>query len=183
MPPPRFVLTGGPGAGKTSVLNLLAERGFACVPESARAIIQRRRAAGSSARPAPLEFAQEILRLDIEAHRSAPDDGRPVFFDRSVIETLAMLDAQAPIKDAEMRRYLTTYPYASSVFLFPAWREIYTRDAERDQDFEDAVRVYGEVRSWYQRWGFALVEVPRGSVEARADFIVAHIEAVLAAPG
>ncbi|WP_435102063.1 AAA family ATPase [Arhodomonas sp. AD133] len=38
----RFVITGGPGAGKTTVLATLEERGYHCVPESAREMIRCR---------------------------------------------------------------------------------------------------------------------------------------------
>ncbi len=39
-----FILTGGPGSGKTTTLNELAHRGFLTVPEVARAIIQKQNA-------------------------------------------------------------------------------------------------------------------------------------------
>ena len=35
-----FIITGGPGAGKTTVLTELQRLGFTCVPEVARQIIQ-----------------------------------------------------------------------------------------------------------------------------------------------
>jgi predicted ATPase len=38
--PKLYVLTGGPGSGKTTLLTELAQRGFRCVPEVARLIIQ-----------------------------------------------------------------------------------------------------------------------------------------------
>lgn len=37
-----FVITGGPSGGKTSVLNAQAEKGFACVRESATQMIKER---------------------------------------------------------------------------------------------------------------------------------------------
>ena len=36
-----FVVTGGPGAGKTTLIEELARRGFLPVPESGRAIIRK----------------------------------------------------------------------------------------------------------------------------------------------
>ena len=38
----RVIVTGGPSAGKTTLLTALAERGYTCVHDSARAIIQDR---------------------------------------------------------------------------------------------------------------------------------------------
>jgi hypothetical protein len=47
--PNLFVVSGGPGAGKTTVLHELASRGFPFAPEIARQIIQRKGAVRRSA--------------------------------------------------------------------------------------------------------------------------------------
>ncbi|WP_414897005.1 AAA family ATPase [Rhodovulum sp. YEN HP10] len=44
-----FVLTGGPGAGKTSLITELACRGFHTIPESGRAVIREEMASGGDA--------------------------------------------------------------------------------------------------------------------------------------
>jgi|TARA_B100001059_G_scaffold133292_2_gene133489 predicted ATPase len=56
----RFVLSGGPGGGKSALLAALAERGYPVVPESARAIIRSRLQSGLAPRPEPAAFAQAI---------------------------------------------------------------------------------------------------------------------------
>lgn len=61
----RGLFTGGPGAGKTTVLTLLRARGFFCVEEVARKIIQTRIQQGLSPRPAVAEFAAEIFAADV----------------------------------------------------------------------------------------------------------------------
>ncbi|MBT13409.1 MAG: hypothetical protein CMI02_15405 [Oceanospirillaceae bacterium] len=42
----RFVVTGGPGGGKSTLLDALAERGYRIAPEAARRLIKERLAAG-----------------------------------------------------------------------------------------------------------------------------------------
>ena len=44
-----FIFTGGPGSGKTSVLNELNKRGYFIVPEVAREIIKAQRAISGDA--------------------------------------------------------------------------------------------------------------------------------------
>src|SRR5262250_1892615 len=90
----RFVITGGPGAGKTTILNALAERGYRYAAESARAIIRERLASGVSPRPPLEQFGHEILQRDIARYRETRVTDHPVFFDRGIVDVLRMLDRQ-----------------------------------------------------------------------------------------
>ena len=46
-----YILSGGPGSGKTALINALAKQGLPCMPEAGRAIIQDQMAIGGSALP------------------------------------------------------------------------------------------------------------------------------------
>lgn len=175
----RFVMTGGPGVGKTSVLDALAVRDFHYVPDSARAIIKQRKEAGLSPRPALEQFGREMLQADMARYRETPVHHAPVFFDRGVCDALGFLFFHGAISEAEVAAQVKKFPYNKVVFLLPPWEEIYTVDTERDQSFPEAVAVYESVREWYARWGYQLVEVPRGNVEERVDFILHTIQAAL----
>jgi predicted ATPase len=39
------------------------------------------------------------------------------------------------------------------------WREIYRPDSERDQTYDEAVRVCQSVRKWYVQCGYNLIDV------------------------
>jgi predicted ATPase len=89
---PRIIITGGPGAGKTSLLVALKDRGYSIVGDTARTIIQNRRRLGLSPRPSAAEFVQQTLRVDIENFvRHAATPGH-VFYERGVLDSLCMLD-------------------------------------------------------------------------------------------
>jgi len=64
-----FVITGGPGGGKTAVLHALAEKGFACVRETARQMIKDRLEKGLPPRPEPSVFARELFQVDFDQFR------------------------------------------------------------------------------------------------------------------
>jgi predicted ATPase len=170
------IVTGGPGSGKTALLTALAGRGYACVPDSARALIQDRVRRGSSARPAPAEFATAILRLDVEQYRRAPTDGPVVFFDRAIPDALCMLHDAGLLSLAEAGQRVLDFPYFREVFVAPPWDEIYTTDHERDQQFEDAVRVHRRASDWYAALGFAVIELPRMPINRRCDFVLTRLE-------
>ena len=171
----RFVVTGGPGGGKTTVLNALRDRGYQTVPEAARRIIKDRVAAGLSPRPDPVSFGQEILSSDIEKYQNATACDHAVFFDRGVLDALYMLNSAGALTGKDVERYIQRFPYNEVVFLLPPWREIYVSDSERDQSFEESVEVYEGMKAWYAKWGYETVEVPRDNVNKRVSFILSHI--------
>jgi len=171
---PRFVLTGGPGVGKTAVIEVLRTWGSNCFDDTARAIIRERRADGLPPRPAPDVFALEILRREIAAWDAAPLDEGPVFHERGVVDALAMAQVASALATTEIVDIRARHPYGTPVFLFPPWREIFVQDRERDQDFEHVEAVHVGVRRYYEQVGYRIVEVPRGPVEARATFVMQH---------
>ena len=175
----RFVVTGGPGGGKTTILTALAERGYNFAPESARRIIKNRLTAGLSPRPEPIPFAHEILSADIEKYRKIDASDCPTFFDRSVLDALFMLDAENALTLAQAERYIQNFPYNRTVFLLSPWKEIYTTDSERDQTFEQAVEVCEGMERWYQQWGYEMLEVPHSNVEKRVLFILEAVDNAL----
>lgn len=173
----RIVLTGGPGAGKTSLLLGLHARGYAIVHESARAVIRERRASGLSPRSRPSEFASEVLRRDIECFEGHNADSALSFYDRSVLDALWMLEQVTPFEPRALQELLSRYPYHRTVFILPPWDVIYAQDAERDQTFAEAVRVHGMLDAWYRRCGYELIEVPKVSVAERCDYVLQTLAA------
>ena len=166
----RFVFAGGPGAGKTTVLDALQQRGYTCIADTARRIIRTRLAAGLSPRPAPAEFAQAILDVEVENFELSSSEG-PMLFDRGIVDVLPALAREKVITASQVDEYLDHYPYNSTVFMFPPWEAIYTTDSERDQTFEEAASVYQSSSNWYARCGYDLLEVPPSSIAERVLFV------------
>jgi predicted ATPase len=176
---PCIALTGGPGAGKTTLLAELASMGYATVEESARAIIAERLAAGLTPRPSPLEFANQILSRDIGKYVAQRQTSDWVFFDRGLIDALAMVHEASPMSGEEVNSILARYPFHGSAFILPPWEVIYATDAERDQTYAEAISVYEKLLRWYRRCGYEVHEVPRLPVTERA----AHVIGMMAASG
>jgi len=173
---PHVVLTGGPGAGKTTVLSDLAAMGYSTIEDSARTVIAERLARGESRGPDLAAFAREILRRDIDKYPAQPQSSKWIFFDRGLIDALGLLQEVAPLPAHELQTILATYPFHPSVFVFPPWEAIYVNDLERDQSFADALVVYDKVVQWYRSCGYILHEVPRLSVRQRTQYILGVLE-------
>jgi predicted ATPase len=169
---PAVILAGPPGSGKTTLLLELARQGFATIGDSAREVIAERLSRGEPPRPDPLMFALELLRRDEEKYNYSPKDAGLVFFDRSVMESLAMVNEVASMKDSELREKVALYRFHPTVFLLPPWAAIYQTDAERDHTFAHAEYVYSCLITWYRWCGFTLSQVPCVNVVQRADYVL-----------
>jgi predicted ATPase len=95
-----------------------------------------------------------------------------VFFERGVVDAFGMLNEIGVLPHSELQAFLLAYPYHRQVFLFPPWEAIYANDAERDQTFVEAARVYRGASEWYQRCGHEVVDVPRLGVAERCTYIL-----------
>ena len=168
----RFVITGGPGAGKTTVLRALAERGYMYAAESARVIIRERLASGLRPRPPLAQFGHEILQRDIARYRETRVTDHPVFFDRGIVDALGILDQQQAMSPGEVEEYVRSFPYNKMVLLMPPWEAIYRTDPERDQTFAESVQVCEGLRTWYTRWGYETIDVPCMAIDQRVNFIL-----------
>ena len=115
-----IAFTGGPGFGKSTMLSALDEaRGYKCVPESARAIIQERVSSGLIKSPPAPEFAEEILARDQAQYRRIQETQGPVFFDRSVIDALGMRDELGPSSTVRLALMLREFRFHRTAFVFP----------------------------------------------------------------
>jgi predicted ATPase len=173
------IITGGPGSGKTSVLEALSERGYHCVGEVGRKIIQEQLMIGGNA----LHWGDRKLFLELMLTRSMGDYDRVgdseehVFFDRGVPELVGYGPLVGFPTPAHVRKAAELYRYGRTVFVMPPWREIYQNDAERKQDFAEAIASYDLAVSTYRKFGYEPIDVPKASVAERVRFILERLEA------
>ena len=168
------VLTGGPGSGKTTLVDRLAALGYATTAEAGRAILRERAAAdaGAAEEADPVAFLEAILRRELGSYRAARLAPGPVFCDRGVPDVAgayAQLGLPVPTHVAAA---VAACRYAPTVFLAPPWPEIYVHDAERRHSWEAAVRTYEVMVEAYTVAGYDLVELPRVGVEERVAFVL-----------
>jgi predicted ATPase len=114
---------------------------------------------------------------DVLKYEEAVRESGYVFFDRGVPDALGMLEEVAPLSSDELATYTSRYSYGRCAFLFPAWEAIFENDAERDQSFEDALRVQAGLTAWYGRCGYELIEMPLLPIEGRCSFVLDSIRA------
>jgi predicted ATPase len=164
------ILTGAFGVGKTTILDTIGG-GIRCVGEPARAVIAEHRAInGDDHDPPPPLFTELLLRRSIENHEAAQAWDGPVLFDRGVPDCIAYA-AHRRLDIAPATAASQTYRYNSDVLLLEPWEEIYTTDDLRTLSFEQTLPFHAAIIDAYERSGYTLVPVPRGTVGERTAFV------------
>ena len=167
-----FIITGGPGSGKSTVIDALAKRGISTMPEGGRAIIQDQVAIGGNALPWSdrRAFAELMLSWEMRSYRMAIALKGRVIFDRGVPDVLGYLRLSGLSIPAYVERAAQVFRYNRRVFIAPPWRDIFQIDAERKQSFKEAQATYEAMIESYSDLGYELIQLPLISVEERVNF-------------
>jgi len=169
-----LILTGGPGSGKSTLIDALQQAGFSRSIEAGRGIIQDQVSIGGPAVPwnDRALFAELMLCWEMRSYRMAEQQMGPVFFDRGVPDVVGYLRLSNLSVPAYFETAAKTFRYNRSVFIAPAWREIFQQDRERKQDFDEAVRTCEVLAETYKGLGYELIELPRVPVAERVRFVL-----------
>lgn len=172
--PNMVVITGGPGAGKTTTLQELERRGFRYATEIARQIIQEQVEQGGSALPwdDTARYTELMLERSIESFLDHASSNDLVFADRGIPDTLCYARLISLPDTAKIESACEQYRYWRQVFIAPPWREIYETDSERKQDFAEAELTYLKMSAVYSECGYELIELPLTGATERAEFML-----------
>lgn len=156
----------------------LARRGHSVFPEPGRQIVREQLLIGGDALPwTNLErFVEQCVARAIHFHTLARPEKGNVFFDRSLIDAVAALEADGRPVPAAYRNAMERRRYAPVVFLAPPWEDLFRSDTERRHGFADAIREYERLLDAYPACGYEPVTLPKATVGERADFMTAELK-------
>lgn len=175
----KIVITGGPGTGKSSVLQEFSRRGYISFPEISRQVTLEAQKQGTDQLflTDPLLFSKRLLegrkRQYIEAEKQDTDK---VIIDRGVHDVLAYMDYAKTPYPPHFTEICESCRY-DAIFVLPPWKDIYVSDNERYENFQQAEAIHHFIKSTYIAYGYELTEVPIGPVSARVDFMLKHLDA------
>lgn len=170
-----FVITGGPGAGKSTLINELKSRGYRCFDEVARQIIQEQVNSGGDALPWQniKRFKEIMLLRTIENYNIAIKNPKEItFFDREIFDLIAYDRITKTESSLDLQNAVQTCLCNKKVFVTPPWEQIYCNDNERKQTYEESIDIYNNILKVYSEYGFEIIVLPKTSVENRVEFII-----------
>ena len=175
--PKKIVITGGPGSGKTVLINHLQKLGFNCMHEISRSITieAQRKGIEQLFLEDPLLFSEKLLEGRLQQFQeSLNSDDTHLFFDRGLPDVTAYLEYKQANYPIHFDQTCALHRY-DSVFLLPPWEEIYEQDNERYESFEQAKQIYWYLVGGYQKYSYEIDEVPSVSIESRTDYILTKL--------
>ncbi|MCY9864559.1 AAA family ATPase [Vibrio coralliirubri] len=169
-----IIITGGPGAGKTTLINTLGDAGYPTFAESSRQLIEQQSQLENGILPW-LDLAG-FARLCLTVMSEQKDRARqhPVaFLDRAIPDicgylTQANLEIDATYLEASQG-------YHSQVLFCRPEASIYVQDDVRPYPFEEALEIHHALVTVYQELGYEVVEVPFMSVAERVQFVESQL--------
>ncbi len=181
----RYVITGGPGVGKTSIIHYLRDHGYHVLGEAATDVIRHALEKGIAKpwdKDYKSDFNDEILDLQYHRQNETPDTGL-VFFDRSMIDafTYALIPMggtkSLETMASKVQSVIDDHFYNKTVFFIDNLNGCETTEI-RHENLEQLKLIEKHIEQNYKALGFNVVHIGRDTVENRAKQILAYIESI-----
>ena len=173
----KIVITGGPGTGKSSLINELINQNYFCMPEISRKVILEARRNGIEQLflKDPLLFSQLLLEgREQQFLKAEKENTNIVFFDRGIPDAHGYMNYIGVDYPDLYKKKSLKYRY-TAIFMTPPWQEIYQSDNERYESYEQSLAIHNHLTKTYSELEYSILNVPIGSVKERVDFILNSI--------
>ncbi|MGB5981159.1 MAG: ATP-binding protein [Nonlabens sp.] len=170
----RIVLIGGPGTGKTSVINQLSASNYHILPEVSREVTLEARKQGIEQLflTDAHAFSDRLLSGRIDQYNNALSGVN--FYDRGIPDVPAYHRFTGdPIPERYFQACID-HKY-DTCFFFPIWEEIYEQDNERYEDIATAKKLSDIIKSEYLDLNYNVIDMPLTSVSQRVEFILKNL--------
>lgn len=172
----RYIITGAPCTGKSTLISSLKSEGFPVFDEVARKVIAEQLEKRSSKVPwlDNIGFSELVITQQQKDYNSASS---PInFYDRGIPDVLAYIKHFNTKKEwLKFEPIVKQHSYTPTLFLLPPWKEIYQNDKERLESFDDALKIHHALVETYSYFNYKIIEVPLASNKERLNFILKHI--------
>ena len=156
----KIVITGGPGTGKTSIIDELLQRKYVCLEEISRQVTLDAKKQGIDQLflTEPLLFSDMLLEGRKSQFLEANSYTRELtFLDRGIPDVLAYMDFIGDVYPEKFSNVCKKHKY-DQVFILAPWQEIYVSDSERYENFDQAIEIHDHLVNTYSKYGYNLID-------------------------
>lgn len=174
----RYILTGTPGCGKTSIIRSLEVAGYLVVEEAATDVIALRHAQGIGEPWTHPSLIDDTANLQKQRQMRSTDTAGVQFYDRSPVCTYALsvwlgFPISITLAD-EMERISKAQIYQRQVF-FIENLGFCEPSAARKISFEDSLEFEKVHEETYRSFGYECIRVAPSELAARVDQIKRYV--------
>ena len=169
----KIVISGGPGGGKTTIINSLKDKGYYCYDEISRELIQKykKKYNQNIFFENPLEFSNILWKKREEQYKNSIIQKKydKVFFDRSLLDITSYLEFIGK-RNLNLERKLKNLKY-DIIFLIKPTKKNYKKDFSRYEDFSQSIKIHNILERNYKNY-FKTINVPFEKLKDRLNFII-----------
>ncbi|KYK26722.1 hypothetical protein AYK26_07225 [Euryarchaeota archaeon SM23-78] len=172
----KYVITGGPSSGKSTLLRALEKKGFAVIEESAKEVIFLEKQRGVNEpwlEETFVDFQTKIVELQLKKEAEIPSDTDIVFIDRGVPDVLAYFKHRKFEPSQKLLECVKNRKY-EKVFLLEQL-PVHKKADYRVEDEQEAKRISQLIKQSYQSLGYDLISVPPLGVRKRVEFVLKNM--------
>jgi predicted ATPase len=165
-----IIISGGPGAGKTTLIEALSQQGFATYGEVSRDLIEQQSQYEDGI--LPWDNLPAFAALCLEAmllQKQQANQQTVAFLDRAIPDICGYL-SQAGL-EIESKYSSASKGYHKQVFFCRPEASIYVQDEIRPYPFDGAIQIHDSLVALYQQLGYEVIDVPFMSVSERVQFV------------
>ena len=169
----KIVITGGPGGGKTTIINSLKGMGYYCYDEISRELILKfkKKYNKNIFFENPLEFSNILWEKREEQYKNSMTQKEydKVFFDRGLLDVTSYLEFIGK-RNLNLERKVINFMY-DIIFLVKPTKKFYKKDFSRYEDFSQSIKIHNILERNYKNH-FKTINVPFEKLKDRLNFIV-----------
>jgi len=171
-----YVITGGPGFGKSVLIDKLHKLGYPTGGEIARQIIEDQVAIGGDLLPWKdvVGFEKNVMTQRIAFLKSIETD-QIAFSDRGLPDQAAFSYFKGKKVSDLLHSAIISNRYAQKVIITPPWKQIYRMDQIRSETYEEAERIHHFIVKAYLDLNYELIDLPFTNPDQRVEFIIKNI--------
>ena len=169
----KIVISGGPGGGKTTIINSLKNMGYFCYDEISRDLIEKfkKNDTQNIFIESPVKFSYILWKTREKQYKNSIIQKKydKVFFDRSLLDVTSYLEFIGK-RNLNLEKKLRNFSY-DIVFLVKPNKNFYTKDFSRYENFNQSMEIHDILEKNYKNY-FKTVNVPFKKLSERLNFII-----------